>query len=662
MATAPDTQTQVNRRSSRRRGSNPRQPKEETQRRRATHLEFTQAMDDFKTMFPDVEEDVIETVLRANKGAVDTTIDHLLALSVDIDGESSPRDPRSHAQTVVFPGETGENRPQNASQASPGSGDGGSLDTSALLPKDEPPPPPYSCSPGQAAPRSPDEGAASEGTARPASSVYTYGRDDDPSDNDEGTTPTTTTAATRPSGAPVATTAAAESLPSQVFEPTSSDDEAPPAYTPRYDRTWAESIKPKQVAEPNLMSFKEDQQRAPATAATTQSPMSPMQSLAMYIAVTPTTQPSPPLSKKSPNGGARPLPAPPGGGTPSPAAAADSSPYMDMSPGGAGIPRQETVAPPLVPPRTGSAALPARASVRAAAVAGPHRAGAASAAPPSVCICVQSITAADFSTAMLKRQIQENQRRMAQAQQEDDLEMQQMLEDERVALMMQNQEFLRELRRNEEFMNQLEGSTAADSGRSRSSRRSFKPPPPSSDSPRTLGSAPCPPHTSSTIPSSHSVNVSASVGPDGQMSMDRATENDHVSGYLISDQLEPKVEILFNHDTVTDDGVSAFPYGMPLQRDEEAEFREKLRYMDNPTRRMFMRMARLFSNGKKKKTARQMLEAAPSTVNLLEEEEDEEESRDAEDQSDREGDNIDNSHIIEPLMGFRSPSTAQRPT
>lgn len=84
MATAPDTQTQVNRRSSRQRGSNSRQSKDETQRRRATHLEFTQAMEDFKTMFPDIDSDVIEAVLRANKGAVDTTIDHLLTLSVDI--------------------------------------------------------------------------------------------------------------------------------------------------------------------------------------------------------------------------------------------------------------------------------------------------------------------------------------------------------------------------------------------------------------------------------------------------------------------------------------------------------------------------------------------------------------------------------------------------
>lgn len=46
-------------------------------------LEFAQAMSDFKTMFPDMERDVIEAVLRANQGAVDATIDQLLAMSVD---------------------------------------------------------------------------------------------------------------------------------------------------------------------------------------------------------------------------------------------------------------------------------------------------------------------------------------------------------------------------------------------------------------------------------------------------------------------------------------------------------------------------------------------------------------------------------------------------
>ncbi len=49
----------------------------------ATQLEFTQAMADFRVMFPDMEADVIEAVLRANHGAVDATIDNLLAMSAD---------------------------------------------------------------------------------------------------------------------------------------------------------------------------------------------------------------------------------------------------------------------------------------------------------------------------------------------------------------------------------------------------------------------------------------------------------------------------------------------------------------------------------------------------------------------------------------------------
>ncbi|GFY45904.1 CUE domain-containing protein 1 [Trichonephila inaurata madagascariensis] len=52
-----------------------------------TQLEFHQAMTDFKTMFPDMDEDVIEVVLRANNGAVDSTIDQLLAMQTDNENE-----------------------------------------------------------------------------------------------------------------------------------------------------------------------------------------------------------------------------------------------------------------------------------------------------------------------------------------------------------------------------------------------------------------------------------------------------------------------------------------------------------------------------------------------------------------------------------------------
>lgn len=48
-----------------------------------TQLEFHQAMADFKTMFPAMDDDVIEAVLRSNQGAVDATIDQLLSMTTD---------------------------------------------------------------------------------------------------------------------------------------------------------------------------------------------------------------------------------------------------------------------------------------------------------------------------------------------------------------------------------------------------------------------------------------------------------------------------------------------------------------------------------------------------------------------------------------------------
>lgn len=56
---------------------------QDAQAQPTTQLDFHQAMQDFKTMFPEMDHDVIEEVLRANQGAVDATIDQLLAMSTD---------------------------------------------------------------------------------------------------------------------------------------------------------------------------------------------------------------------------------------------------------------------------------------------------------------------------------------------------------------------------------------------------------------------------------------------------------------------------------------------------------------------------------------------------------------------------------------------------
>ena len=64
-------------------------------------LEFSQAMDDFNQMFPSINRDVIEAVLRSNGGIVDTTIDQLLTMNID--ANPSCRSPDS----VLMNGESG---------------------------------------------------------------------------------------------------------------------------------------------------------------------------------------------------------------------------------------------------------------------------------------------------------------------------------------------------------------------------------------------------------------------------------------------------------------------------------------------------------------------------------------------------------------------------
>lgn len=76
-------------------------------------LEFAQAMADFKNMFPDMDRDVIEAVLRANQGAVDATIDQLLAMSTDNQNEKLRQE---------LDGDTGRTPPSggNIQSSSPG--------------------------------------------------------------------------------------------------------------------------------------------------------------------------------------------------------------------------------------------------------------------------------------------------------------------------------------------------------------------------------------------------------------------------------------------------------------------------------------------------------------------------------------------------------------
>ncbi|XP_018556202.1 CUE domain-containing protein 1b isoform X3 [Lates calcarifer] len=60
--------------------------------RQVRRLEFNQAMEDFKTMFPSMDYEVIECVLRSNNGAVDATIDQLLQMTTDGQGSDDSSD------------------------------------------------------------------------------------------------------------------------------------------------------------------------------------------------------------------------------------------------------------------------------------------------------------------------------------------------------------------------------------------------------------------------------------------------------------------------------------------------------------------------------------------------------------------------------------------
>ncbi|XP_028857525.1 CUE domain-containing protein 1b isoform X2 [Denticeps clupeoides] len=73
-------------------GSGPGELNNSRPPRQVRRLEFNQAMEDFKTMFPSMDYEVIECVLRSNNGAVDATIDQLLQMSIDSQGSDDSSD------------------------------------------------------------------------------------------------------------------------------------------------------------------------------------------------------------------------------------------------------------------------------------------------------------------------------------------------------------------------------------------------------------------------------------------------------------------------------------------------------------------------------------------------------------------------------------------
>ncbi|CRL04438.1 CLUMA_CG017523, isoform A [Clunio marinus] len=58
----------------------------------SSSIDFKSAMEDFKVMFPDMDSDVIEEILRCNHGSVERTIDQLLAIASDNQNEKFMRE------------------------------------------------------------------------------------------------------------------------------------------------------------------------------------------------------------------------------------------------------------------------------------------------------------------------------------------------------------------------------------------------------------------------------------------------------------------------------------------------------------------------------------------------------------------------------------------
>ncbi|XP_055336635.1 uncharacterized protein LOC129587077 [Paramacrobiotus metropolitanus] len=74
-------------------------------------LDFQEAMRSFQHMFPEADEDVIEQVLRANNGAVEKTIDDLLAICSDKDNAAVETDRSGGASDSQKPPPVPSRRP-----------------------------------------------------------------------------------------------------------------------------------------------------------------------------------------------------------------------------------------------------------------------------------------------------------------------------------------------------------------------------------------------------------------------------------------------------------------------------------------------------------------------------------------------------------------------
>ncbi|XP_013384324.1 uncharacterized protein LOC106154498 isoform X2 [Lingula anatina] len=200
----------------------------------------------------------------------------------------------------------------------------------------------------------------------------------------------------------------------------------------------------------------------------------------------------------------------------------------------------------------------------------------------------QPLQGSEFSShsQMLQKRMAENERRRASTNRELDPEMAQYLEDERLAILMQNQEFLRELRGNEEFMKTLE--------RDRMNRTAFE-----------FHNAP------DSTSSSEEDNTPRLQNRRRRCLSPESTSSSGGEGY--------------GRDNTEELG--AFPFTKPLPKDEDVEFQKQLKQMGVPARKKFMAIARKFlSRRKKKSTPKNIYKNAsgPSTLNLLEDNDDEE--------------------------------------